>query len=203
MNGERLRILELIESGDISVQEGVERLEDLSSEESATVLDRFKSGDQPLGDQGLDEGLPVESPVPPLLRWVWRGVFGFGVVVMAVGGLLLARAYGPADAPGLVWGWVLFTLGVIVMLLGWWLQRARWLYVRVHERDGERFVIVLPIPLLLLALGLRLARRFVPQIEETGADQLVFTLREEIREGRPFFIEVNDEDGDEVRIGIY
>lgn len=199
MNEERLRILELIESGHISVKEGVERLEDLSVEEPAKATNRCETGLEPLED----EQLRIESPVPALLRWVWRGVFGLGIVVMAVGGLLLARAYGPADAPGLVWGWVLFALGIIVMLLGWWLQHARWLYVRVHERHGDRFVIVVPIPLLLLALGLRLARRFVPQIEETGADQLVFTMREEIRKGRPFFIEVNDEDGDEVRIGIY
>jgi len=48
-----------------------------------------------------------------------------------------------------------------------------------------------------------LARRFVPQIEETSADQLIYTLREEIRKGRPFFLEVDDEDGEEVRIGIY
>ncbi len=199
MNNERLRILELIESGEISVEEGVERLEGLPVEEPAIAPERCKSGPEPIGDGRL----PIESPVPAFLRWVWRGVFGLGVVVMAVGGLLLARAYGPSDAPGLAWGWVLFALGIVVMLVGWWLQHARWLYVRVRERDGQGFVIVLPIPLLLLAAGLRLARRFVPQIEETSADQLIYTLREEIRKGRPFFLEVDDEDGEEVRIGIY
>lgn len=199
MNDERLRILELIESGDISVQEGVERLEGLPDQGTAEA----SGSPEASAAVAVEERRPSESPVPGFVRWVWRAVFGVGVVILAIGGLLLARAYTLARAPALVWGWLLFALGLVVMLLGWWLQRARWLYVRVRERDGDRFMIVLPIPLLLIAALLRFARRFVPQIEETGADTLVLAMRDEIRKGRPFLIEVDEEDGDKVKIGIY
>ncbi len=200
MSDERLRILELIESGRISVEEGVRRLEDLPAQEAPQTSDSPETSPAVTAE----ESARTESPIPGFVRWVWRTVFGLGVLVLAAGGLLLARAYSRPGGPGLVWGWLLFGLGLAVMLLGWWLQRARWLYVRIREQDGHGFMIVLPIPLLLVAWLLRVARRFVPQIEETGADQLVFAMREEIRKGSPFLIEVDDEeDGEEVRIGIY
>lgn len=199
MNNERLRILELIESGQISVEEGVERLCDLPDKDANGSSDSSEADVAVVGEAGT----PAESPVPGFVRWLGWTVFGIGIAVLVGAGLLLVRAYTVPGAPGLVWGWVLFSLGLIVMLSGWWLQRARWLYMRIREADGSGFMVVLPIPLLIVGWLLRVARRFVPQIEEIGADQLVFAMRDEIRKGSPFLIEVDDEDGDEVKIAIY
>ncbi|MGD2176650.1 MAG: hypothetical protein PVG71_02395 [Anaerolineae bacterium] len=194
---ESLRILQLIESGQISVEDGVRRLEalDQTGEGGAVEAEGTPA-------TSADVAWPAFEPARPgFVRIVWQIVFGVGIAVLAAGGLLLANAYGAEGGPGLAWGWVLFTLGLLVMVLGWWLQRARWFYLRVREHDGPAFTITLPLPLTLVIWLLRVARPFVPQLRETGADELMLALREELGEGRPFVIDVDEgENGDRVEM---
>ncbi|MEE8390076.1 MAG: hypothetical protein V3S14_04670, partial [Anaerolineae bacterium] len=97
------------------------------------------------------------------VRWLWQGTFWTGVALLACGGLLVASVYSESIAAGwMAWGWIIFLLGVLVTLLGWWLQRAHWLSVRVRQPDGPNISIALPLPLTLVAWGLRIARPFVP-----------------------------------------
>ncbi|MDY6876629.1 MAG: hypothetical protein SWK90_10585 [Chloroflexota bacterium] len=180
---ERLRILELIETREISVEEGARRLKALAE------------GTDPLAT------LAASVSRPALVRVVWRAVFWSGVVMMAGGGLLVAAVYAWEIAPG--WqtcGWVLFTLGLLVLMIGWWLQRARWLSVRVRQ-SGPNVTLAFPLPLALVAWGLRIAQPFVPQLREMGMDELILALREEVRDGHPFAVEVDEgEDGEQVQI---
>lgn len=180
---ERLHVLELIEAGEISVEQGARRLDALAQ---------------------LPE--PPESPARPAaplarpawVRWLWQPMFWAGVALLASGGLLLVAAYtGEATTGRLVWGWVLFAFGVLGVLLGWWLQRAHWLCLRVRQHGGPNVTLALPLPLGLIAWGLRIARPFVPQLEETGVDEVILAMREEIRDGHPFVVEVNEREGGE------
>lgn len=179
---ERLRILELIEAGEISAEEGARRLEALA--ESAR---------------------PPDTPVarPALVQWLWQIVLWIGVALVVWGGLLLTGAYaGEVTTGRLVWGWLLFILGALGVMLGWWLQRAPWLSIRVRQLDGPNITIVLPLPLGLIAWGLRIARPFVPQLEETGVDEVLLELNKELRAGRPFVIEVDEGEGGE-QVQVY
>jgi hypothetical protein len=178
---ERVHILELIEAGEIGVEEGARRLE------------------------ALAEGArPPDTPVvrPALVRVVWQAVFWSGVAMMAGGGLLVAAVYAWEIAPG--WqtcGWVLLTLGLLVLMIGWWLQQARWLSVRVRQSDGPNVTLAFPLPLALVAWGLRIAQPFVPQLRETGLDELVLAMRDELKNGHPLVVEVDEgEDGEQVQI---
>jgi len=189
----RLRILELIEAGEISAAEGVQRLEALaweserSEEDGATVA----------------PAQPAPRAARPVVAHVaWQATFWTGVALAAGGGLLVSSAYGRGVSPGwLPWSWALFILGVIVTLIGWWMRRARWLSVRVQEEGGPRIAFALPLPLGLAGWALRAARPFVPQLQEAGMDELVLAMREELRSGSPLVIEVNDEeDGDHVEV---
>jgi hypothetical protein len=207
----RLRILELIESGQISVEEGVRRLEALDRSQPEPIAaaedEVVRGAPADVGPPGAEpEAAPrAESQVEPihlpLVRIVWQIVLGVGIAVVAGGGFLLARAYGREGAPGLTWGWVLFALGLLVLLLGWWLQRARWFYLRVREHDGSAFTIALPLPLGLVFWVLRIAKPFVPQLQEMDVDQLVLAMRDELRAGRSFAINVDEgEGGDQVEM---
>jgi hypothetical protein len=182
---EQLRILELIEAGEISAEEGARRLGALAEAAETTKPPE-----------------PPAAPRPALVRWLWQGAFWTGVALLAGGGLLMASVYSQGGATGgLVWGWILFIFGVLVTLLGWWLQRAHWLSVRVRQSKGPNVTIALPMPLTLTAWALRIARPFVSELEETRADELLLALRDEIRNGNPFFVEVNDEeDGEHVQV---
>ncbi len=179
--GERLRILELIEAGEIGVEEGARRLEVLAG-----------------------AAKPVDTPVvrPALVRIVWQAVFWSGVAMMAGGGLLVAAVYAWEIAPA--WqtcGWVLLTLGLLVLMIGWWLQRARWLSVRVRQPDGPNVTLAFPLPLALVAWGLRIAQPFVPQLRETGLDELILAMGDELRNGHPLVVEVDEgEDGEQVQV---
>ncbi|MEA3377859.1 MAG: hypothetical protein U9R72_16850 [Chloroflexota bacterium] len=197
MNNERLRILELIESGHISVEEGVRQLEGLVAAETSDGAQSAEASVLP-GEQLQS---PAEFPLPAIARIAWRIVFGVGVSVVGAGGYLLARAYGRAGMPGLTWGWVLFALGLLVLLLGWWLQRARWFYLRVREHDGRAFTIALPLPLGLVLALLRIASPFVPQLQEMEVDQVLLAMRDELEQGRSFAVNVDEgEDGDQVEL---
>ena len=185
---ERLRILELIETGEISVEEGARQLEALAQPSE-----------------------PSESPAAPAapvarpawVRWLWQPVLWIGVVLAAGGGLLIANATTGQVAPGLqVWGWLVFVLGVLVVVVGWWLQRAHWLCLRVRQHDGPNVTLALPLPLGLVAWGLRLARPFVPQLEGTAVDEMVLAVQEEVRDGCPFVIEVDERESGE-RVQVY
>ena len=101
----------------------------------------------------------------------------------------------------LVVGGLLLALGVLGVLVGWWMQRARWLYVHVRQADGPNILIAMPLPLRLVGWLLRIARPFVPQLKETGVDELLLALHEELKDGRPFTVEVNEgQDGEQVRV---
>ena len=166
---ERLQILTLIENGTISVAEGVRRLE-------ATA-----ETDAP----------PAPAHRPALVRWLWQAAFWPGVALLTGGGLLLASAY--SSGGKLIWGWLIFIAGVLGMILGWWLQRAHWLYVRVQQPDGPNITLAFPLPLGLVALGLSIARPFVPHLAEVRADELLLALRDELDTGRPFIVDVDEQ----------
>ncbi len=191
---ERLRILELIEAGEIDAGEGARRLEALTEgRRLSPIIDPPKH---------TPPSKPPDVPRPAIVRWLWQGAFWTGIALLAGGGLLVASVYSGIAATGrMVWGWILFILGVLMAMFGWWLQRAHWLSVRVRQSNGPNITIALPMPLTLVAWGLRIARPFSPELEETKADELLLALRDEIKKGNPFYVEVNDEeDGEHVQV---
>jgi len=129
---------------------------------------------------------------------------------------------------GLIWAWVVFVLGVLGVMLGWWLQQARWLYVRVRQHDGPpkklqrgtepvsssflpkekrvgfwptNITIAFPLPLGLVAWGLRIAQPFVPQLKDAGVDDLFLAMQDELRDGHPLIVEIDEgEDGEQVQV---
>jgi len=185
----RLQILKLIEEGEISVEEGARRLEALKGFPEET--------------EAAAAPPAPEAPARPVwVRWLWQVVFWPAVLVLALGGLAVTAVYAWEAAHGwLVVGGLLLALGVLGILVGWWMQRARWLYVHVRQPDGPNILIAMPLPLRLVGWLLRIARPFVPQLRETGVDELLLALHEELKDGRPFTVEVNEgQDGEQVRV---
>lgn len=193
---ERLRILELIESGEIGVEEGARRLEAL-----AQTAEPPGPPDAPALSRAEVPAVPVARPA--LVRWLWQAVFWTGVGLLVGGGLLVTAVYaGEITAGWLAWGWILLVLGVLWVVLGWWLQQAHWFSLRVRQPDGPNVSFALPLPLGPIAWILRLLRPFVPQLEEMGIDELILAMREEVRDGRPFIVEVDEGEGGE-QVQIY
>jgi hypothetical protein len=184
---ERLEVLEAIERGDITVQEGLARLEGGGGAPAAPASTR---------------SAPPTAVRPWLVRVIWQSVFGLGVALVVAGGVLVAAYYGWAIPPAWqVVGWVLLGLGVVVMGVGWWMRTARWLAIRVREEDGTKVNLAFPIPLGLVYWALRMVRPFVPQLQDVPIEEMVVALEETLRSDEPFFVDVHDEeDGDHVQV---
>ena len=189
---ERMRVLERIEAGEISAAEGARQIEALIA------------GDAEMETHSGKKASPPAVPVPGMRRWLWHAALWSGVALIIGGALLIAGVYAWSVAAG--WqlcGWSLLALGVSATMLAWWMQKAQWLSLRVRERDGHAISFALPLPLGLLAWTLRVAGPFVPQLRETGVDELILSMSEELRSGEPIIVEVNDEeDGEQVHVHI-
>ncbi|HDQ73159.1 MAG TPA: hypothetical protein ENN19_13865 [Chloroflexi bacterium] len=183
---ERLHILHMIEAGEIDVEEGARQLE--------TLAEPPRLPPSPT--------TPITSVSRPAwVKWIWMATLWLGIAFVAGGGYLLTVYYTREAATSrLVWGWILMVLGVLWVLLGWWMQRAQWLLVRVQQPGGPNIFIAFPLPLELIGWAMRILRPFIPQIEETGADEILIALQKELKRGQPFLVEVDE--GDE-RVQVY
>jgi len=162
------------------------------------------------GDARTTEKAVVEPALAPqwakppanLSRfWVYPALVGGGLLIL--GAVVLGLLYAASAAPGWrVCGWLPMILGLVMALLAWWSSRARWLHLRVQEKGERNIAFSFPLPLTLTAWVLRLAQRFVPQLKETGVDEIILGLRDTNRD-EPFFMDVqDDEEGEHVQIYI-
>ncbi len=178
---DRMHVLEMLESGEIDVTEAVQRL--AGSTAGAT---------------------PDPTPVvlPAWVRRLWHLVFWPGVILLIGSGLLLAYHYAGRGATGcLVTGWLLFAFGVPITALGAWLQSAHWFSVRIRKHGKPRMMLAFPLPLRPLAWLLRVISPFVPQLRDTGVDEVLLALSDEMHQGRPFIVDVNEGDsGEQVQV---
>jgi hypothetical protein len=161
---ERLRVLQQLETGELSVEEAIN---ELGVEEAALIQ---------------------ESPSQALGRWRnwWLLPFTIGVVFTGFG-VWLAQQGGwwwLAAAPSLLFG-------VPVILLSLGSVRSPWVHVRIRNRSGSwprTFGISLPIPTRLAAWILRTFGPMIPQLEATAIDELLMALGSE---GAPLHVEVD------------
>jgi hypothetical protein len=183
---ERMRVLEMIEAGEISAEEGARRLEALTE----------------LVEPAHPEATPIA--LPPWVERVWQAVFWSGVTLMAGGALLVAFFYaGKAGLGSAICGWPMFVFGLLGLLLGLWLPNATWFSLRVREEGSRRISLALPLPLGPVAWIVRLVRPFVPRMRDMAVDEVILALRDEVREGHPFVVDVNEgRDGERVHVYI-
>jgi hypothetical protein len=199
MDDERMRILKQIETGEISAEEAVRQLNVLnqapeSGAESETV--------RPEPAQAASATTPPMD-VPKGLAEFWRYPLYVGVGIVVLGAVLLYAVYG-AMASGLwaLCGWPLFALGVLVTTTAWWLRTARWVHVRVTGK--EHVAISLPLPLKLTAWVFKIAQPFVPQLKDTGVDEVILGLGNTLdKDSQPLYVDVNDDEtGEHVQVYI-
>lgn len=186
----RLEVLRRLEAGEIDV------------EEAASLLGALGASDE------APAGETIRVAQPPATRrearWssFWLYPLAVGGSVLVLGTLVLALVFAAGAARGwLVCGWPLALLGVAALLLALWSRRAKWLHLRVKESDGRRVAISFPLPLTLAAWTVRIAQLFVPQLKDTGVDDLIITLRENPH-SEPLSIQV-DEGGRGDKVDIY
>jgi hypothetical protein len=198
---ERLEILKMVEMGQIDAQEAATLLSALR--EAQTVDDAAGApGEAPV------EVLPPEREPPEPMETRWAR---FWIYPMMAGGAVLllgALVVGLVSVAGGGWGWLLcgwplLLIGLLILVLALWSRRATWMHLRITEEGRRKMAFSFPVPLGLAAWVVRIAQPFVPQLQDTGVDEVILAVRDSAARGEPLFIDVqNDEDGERVELYI-
>jgi hypothetical protein len=223
---EHMQILDMIERGVISADEGeqlLRALEGAAGTADSAPPDSETDPEAESQDPGSTEAPPIkeetiefgdarppgsnfEAHIASWKRW-WMIPLWVGVGITILGGLLMFWAY---QASGFsFWfgcAWLPFLLGVAVMAMAWSSQTARWLHLRVQQKPGEwpqTIAFSFPLPLRLAAWLVRTFGRYIPQLDKTGVDELILALGKTTGPDTPFFVEVDEgEQGEHVQIYI-
>lgn len=196
MDAERLEILKMLEAGQID------------AEGAAALLAAIE---KPVTGEGVGQESLIASSEPDVRpsaadsRWArfWIYPLMGGGFLLLLGALVLVLVYASSAARAWsVCGWLPLSVGLLVVLLAWWTRSAKWLHVRICEGGRSRVALSFPLPLALAAWVLRLARPFVPQLRETGVDELILALRQSGRD-EAISIDVQDGDDEGERVQVY
>jgi hypothetical protein len=229
---ERLRILEMIDKGLISAEEGIQLLDALQGSDEAPYLPAASdtgglSFTAMPEAEAIPQGLPPAEPdisvedlpenrtsgahpeinesIDRWRKWWWVPMW-VGIAVTIASGVLMFLAYQSGGYS--FWfacSWFPFLLGVAVMALAWSSRTARWLHVRVHQPRGDwprNIAISIPLPLRLTAWFFRTFGNRIPNMQNTSIDEIITALEHTSNEA-PFYVEVEEgENGERVEVFI-
>ncbi len=231
-DSERTKILEMIEEGVISAEDGIRLLDTLGEVSEVSALPGVAASPgtaEPLSnfseeipdDIGRDpedvlepdeiyhpEPLPNPPDPEEMKKWKrwWVIPMWIGVGITVIGSALMYSAFA-ASGVGFWFAcaWFPFILGVLVMALAWSSRTAPWLHVRVHQRPGQtpqKIAISFPLPIRLAGWGLRTFGHFIPNMEGVDLTGVMTAIEESAKDGTPFFVDVDDDDGERVQVFI-
>ena len=208
---ERLEILEMIQNGTITSDEGLKLLEALG--ESQEAEDReYQQAKEEMEGTGAEEGVytstdfPVDRDFEKWKSW-WIVPFWIGVAITVLGGGLMYQAwFNNGFGLGFIAAWIPFLLGIGLLVLGWNSRTGPWLHVRIQQAPGEkpeRIAFSFPIPIRFFAWSLRTFGSYVENVDLAGADQILLALGDYSQGDAPLSIDVDEGDsGDKVKIYI-
>ena len=231
-DSERTKILEMIEEGVISAEDGIRLLDTLGEVSEVSALPEVAASPEiaePLpnfseeipddfGPESEDVLEPDEiyhpDPLPShpdpedIKKWKrwWVIPMWIGVGITVIGGALMYSAFA-ASGVGFWFAcaWFPFMLGVLVMALAWSSRTGPWLHVRVQQRPGQtpqKIAISFPLPIRLAGWGLRTFGHFIPNMEGVDLAGVMTAIDESAKDGTPFFVDVDDDDGERVQVFI-
>jgi hypothetical protein len=202
----------MIEEKQISPDKGIQLLEALSAGEKVAA-EQTAAGHKgepassfpvPVAESeslGETVALPPAAPDFSGFRNLWTIPLAAGAVLSAVGlGFIVLIQMASPGSFFLLCGGIPLLLGLMTVLLALWSRTARWLHIRI--RGEQRISLSFPLPLRLAGWVLRLARPYIPHLEETGLDEIILALDEGLVGGEGFYVDVQD-DKDSEHVQVY
>jgi len=208
---ERLEILDMIQKGTISPDEGTKLIEALDESwenaeaEYSVAKAEIEGSFEPITADVYPEDTSLED-LNKLKSW-WIIPFWIGVAFTVMGGSLMFWAWSSHGIGiGFIAAWIPFLIGVGLLVLGWNSRTGPWLHIRIQQKPGEkpeRIAISFPIPNRFFAWSLRTFGSFIPNMNLSGADEILLALGNYSQGGPPLTIDVDDsDDGEKVKIYI-
>lgn len=207
---ERLEILEMIQQGKITPEEGLKLIEALGEswevEEQEYLQAREEMLYPPLSERNADTPPEITSEELEKWRGWWVVPFWIGVGITVIGAALMywgwsARGIGL----GFIAAWIPFLIGLGVMALGWNSRTGPWIHIRIRQKPGEspeRISLSFPLPIRFFAWSIKTFSRWIPDMPE-GTEGVLLALGDFSPGDSPLSINVDDqEDGEKVNIYI-
>lgn len=220
---DHMDILQRIENGEISPEEGARLLREsgtTTANPNLELLARIESGEssveevlaqfQPTTETFEEDDAP-EKNAPPMVsdaemerwrRW-WNIPFYVGIGIVVLASFWLNSAYQNSGYG--FWffcAWIPLALGLLFMALAWNSRTGPWIHVRVDGRK-DRVAVSIPAPLGLTSWALNTFGSYIPHLDKTSIDEILLALDRTSSEGNPFYVNVEDgEDGEKVQVFI-
>jgi hypothetical protein len=194
---DRMRILQMIEDGEITAAEGLTRLTALPADDQPIVIPSQPTPQPPPPNPKDFGGWPNWWLIP-----LWMGVGG-----VVFGALLMYWAYA-ASGFGFWFACAAFpfTVGVVIMALAAASRKSKWIHVRIKNAKGDgprNIAISLPLPIGPTAWFFRVFGGYIPQLKNTRVDELIMALHDTTSSDNPLFVDVHDDDdGEHVQVYI-
>lgn len=227
---ERQKILQMISAGKITADEGTRLLAALSgsplpdrplppeqpqtappadqstptdrAEETAAHEQSAQQEQAPTPEsEVIDPPPPIDVKMPDTRHW-WQVPFWIGTAILIAGAFIVAGALSSGAACFvLLCGLPLLFVGLTLIIVAWFARSGPWVHIRVkNHRPGEHN-INLSVPLDLGVVAVRVAEPFVPQMRNTGVDDVITSLKDNVKKDQPVIIDVNDDgDGEHVQV---
>jgi hypothetical protein len=201
---EQRRILKMVEDGKISADEAmilIRALEQCPAEAEMEIIEAAPGAGSEKTDAPEFEEVAARARRFAMIP-LWIGV---GITTLFAG-----LMYWAIQSSGFgFWFYCLtfpFLLGVLVIALSAGGSSARWLFVDVHQKPGEkpaRITFGFPVPLRFLAWILRTFGHHIHGLrQQENASELVEMLEKTVSSKTPLIVNVDDDDGEKVRLYI-
>lgn len=190
---ERRQILKMLQDGKISAEEAMRLMKALEAAPAEEDGPRPDAGDPDLGR------------LAERARSLWRIPVWIGIVLTVVsGGLMYLALRSSGYGFWFYCTWLPFLLGVLVLSIGAASRTARWVFVNIRQKPGERpqrITFGLPLPLGLAAWFLRTFGGRIPDLKKTHVDEMLVALERTTSSSEPLVLDVqDDEDGEHVQV---
>lgn len=144
---------------------------------------------------------PIDAQMPDTRHW-WQVPFWIGAALLVAGAFTLAGALSSsAVCLALLCGLPLLLAGILAIIVAWFARNGPWVHIRVKNKRPGEHNINLSVPLDLGVVAVRVAEPFVPQMRNTGVDDVILSMKDNVKKDQPLIIDVNDdEDGEHVQV---
>jgi len=219
---EREQVLKMIENGKISPEDGLKLMQmldkspaddeglaaaaekDLVSETEATTPKTGDVAQQEKSNFATDARI---THIKSTVRRLWQIPLWIGVLITI---LSAWGMYTLVQAARLnFWLYCLsapLLLGVLVIVAAIGSRKARWIFVDVHQKHGEktaRIFLGFPLPLKPAAWFLRTFGRYIPKLGETNVDEVIQVIEAGFTSEEPLVVNVDEgEEGECVQVYI-
>ena len=209
---ERGIVLKMIEDGRISPEEGLKLMQVLKPSADNDIPKIDPTSEPPaeqLEEKSERSGLEVDDRINRIkstARRLWQVPLGIsvGVVILSALGMYLIQR----DLGNNFWFYFLslpLLLGTLGIVTAVGTRKARWLFVNVKQKPGERpqrIFLGFPLPLTLTAWALRTFGHKIPDLKKTNVDDVIQAVESGLTGDEPLIVNVDEGEAGE-RVQVY